>query len=186
MTVIPSCYLFSHFDRKLNIKFILSFIALKKHLEMNTKVFKNYSTLKSVFLFIVVCCFVVDVSRCKEVKKKSVRKYKFIFGRIPPGSFEYPKLNGFYTPKTAVHVCEADPACGGFTFKGTPSIPKQVFEVYFFHFVPKELFEEESKHDQYFHWTSYQVQSRKFVELKNYKFKTNFSDSFQGTCGSKG
>ena len=112
---------------------------------------------------------------------KNVRKSKFLIGRIPPGSFEYPELNGYFSPKKSVRICESDPACGGFTFKGTPKISNQVFEVYFFHFVPKDLFEKSSKIDQFYHWTSYRVQSRKYSKLKNFKIK-NLENIHHGVC----
>ena len=122
-------------------------------------------------MFLRVAIIMLIVFCNQNVWSKSVSKSKFLIGRIPPGRFEYCELNGFFSPKNAVRICEADPSCGGFTFKGTPKIPKQVFEVYFFHYVPKDLFEKSSKIDQYYHWTSYRVQTRKYSKLKNYKIK---------------
>ena len=119
--------------------------------------------------------------------KKTINdlKPKFIIGRIPPGSFEYNQLNGFYTPKKAVQVCESDPACGGFTYKGTPSLPKLKYEVYFFHFVPMNIFEESSSAQQYYHWTSYVVKKRTFSSLKNFKIIENSETASFGTCITK-
>ena len=99
----------------------------------------------------------------------------FHAGRIPPGLFEYPKHNGWMKPGKAVKICETDLACGGFTFKGTPNF-KRKHEVYFFHFVPPEIFLEgkDTKSDKknvsgqkkkYYHWSSYIVHSRDFVKL---------------------
>ena len=83
-------------------------------------------------------------------------------------------LNGFYRPKDAARVCEADPACGGFTFKGTSStsglLSKLKFQIYFFHFFPAEHFDRKRKQDQqqHYHWTSYKVRSRNFVRISGY------------------
>ena len=43
----------------------------------------------------------------------------FYAGRISPGKFEYPKLNGWMLVEEARIICENDLACGGFTFKGS-------------------------------------------------------------------
>ena len=88
-------------------------------------------------------------------------------GRIPPGNFEYPQLNGFYSPKKAIQVCDSDPECAGFTYKGTRSLLKRKYEIYFFHFVVDNIFEN-STEQQYYHWTSYVVKKRRFSRLENY------------------
>ena len=86
-----------------------------------------------------------------------------------PGYYEYDDINGFYKPSEAVTICEEDPACGGLTFKGTPlkfgTLAKRRYKVYFFHFVPEGVFAENKT--QYFHWTSYMVDKRKKVLLRN-------------------
>ena len=69
-----------------------------------------------IILFVVLC--LIDATLAKKRSKKNVKKLDFLFGRIPPGYFEYPALNGYYSPKEAAKVCESDTACGGFTFKG--------------------------------------------------------------------
>ena len=125
--------------------------------------------------------FLFDASLSKKVLKKTDKKQNFLYGRIPPGSFEYPVLNGYYSPKEAAKVCEADTACGGFTFKGVVNSPKNEFEVYFFHYVPKELFDKSQCGNQSFHWTSYIVQARNFTELRNYKIKSSASEE-QRSC----
>jgi len=56
----------------------------------------------------------------------------FHVGRISEGQFEYPQLNGWLTPPKAVILCEEDPQCGGFTYKGT-YMPERQFQVFFFH-----------------------------------------------------
>ena len=40
-------------------------------------------------------------------------------GRISEGQYEYDKLNGWMTPRTAESLCENDGQCGGFTYKGS-------------------------------------------------------------------
>ena len=45
-------------------------------------------------------------------------KANFYAGRIKPGKFEYPLLNGWMLTEEAKLKCENDLACGGFTFKG--------------------------------------------------------------------
>ena len=59
----------------------------------------------------------------------------FHFGRVKPGKFEYPKLNGWMSVEQAVHKCENDFACGGFTFKGSYRTNHTPNEIYFFHVV---------------------------------------------------
>lgn len=59
----------------------------------------------------------------------------FHYGRVKPGKFEYPKLNGRMSVLQAVEKCQQDLACGGFTFKGSYGCKKVDFEMYFFHVV---------------------------------------------------
>ena len=63
---------------------------------------------------------------------------KFYAGRIKPGKFEYPKLNGWMLVDEAKEKCESDEACGGFTFKGSFKTKDLPMEVYFFHIVPPD------------------------------------------------
>lgn len=138
---------------------------------------------KSFLKLLLFSSFVLAVySQVGQKKSKNDLKSKLISGRIPPGSFEYNQLNGFYTPKKAVQVCESDPACGGFTYKGTPSLQKLKYEVYFFHFVPLNIFEETSSVQQYYHWTSFVVMKRTFSSLKNFKIVENSETASYGTC----
>ena len=63
-------------------------------------------------------------------------KCKFYAGRIKPGKFEYPNLNGWMLVDEAKEKCENDFACGGFTFKGSYKTLNHSMEMYFFHVVP--------------------------------------------------
>lgn len=132
------------------------------------------------FLLLTIFNFVL-VTQSKERNKLENGKTKFIFGRIPPGSFEYEELNGFFSPKKAVQICEGDPACGGFTFKGTPNLSKRKYEIYFFHFVPSDVFEDKSK-VQYYYWTSYLVKNRTFSKLQNFRIRHNSETASHGSC----
>lgn len=92
---------------------------------------------------------------------------QFVAGRIPPSRFEFADKNGLYRVDSAVKFCEANSACAGFTFKGTPmttgKLSKRKYEIYFFHFVPPKVFQDVDK--QFYHWTSYLVKSRSYVKL---------------------
>ena len=96
---------------------------------------------------------------CCMAKEEIKRWY---VGRTPPSSFEYSKINGFYTPNQAQSVCEKDRQCGGFTFKGTKRVKDMIPEVYFFHYIDKS-----SKYItteiKYPHWTTYIVGSRDYI-----------------------
>ena len=59
----------------------------------------------------------------------------FYAGRIKPGKFEYPKLNGWMSIEEAVKKCESDSACGAFTFKGSYLTKNKPMEMYFFHLI---------------------------------------------------
>ena len=85
---------------------------------------------------------------------------EFYAGRIKPGKFEYPKLNGLMLVMDAQEKCENDLACAGFTFKGSYKTLKHAMQMYFFHFIPEN-------HDlKYFYWSTYNV-NRKFVKLNH-------------------
>ena len=84
---------------------------------------------------------------------------EFYAGRIKPGKFEYPKLNGWMFVEDAKTKCENDLACGGFTFKGSYKTLMLPMEMYFFHIVP-----EKTGTIDYFYWSTYEV-DRKFVKL---------------------
>ena len=89
---------------------------------------------------------------------------RWYIGRTPPSSFEYSTINGFYSPKQAQVICEKDPQCGGFTFKGSKRILYMIPEVYFFHFIYERsnYLTTEIKHP---HWTTYIVGSRDHILL---------------------
>jgi hypothetical protein len=60
-------------------------------------------------------------------------------GMISHYEFEYKQLNGWMTPKEAVTKCEADLACGGFTFYGSNLSSQDVVFVFFVHFIEINL-----------------------------------------------
>ena len=68
-------------------------------------------------VFYLKVTLLLSIAYCGKVKIKKKGK-SFLVGRIPPGQFEYPELNGFYTPKEAQKVCDEDLQCAGFSFKG--------------------------------------------------------------------
>ena len=88
----------------------------------------------------------------------SVVSTEFYAGRIKPGKFEYPELNGFMLVDEAVANCENDLACGGFTFKGSYRTRHDLKEIYFFHVVL------DTKDNVYLYWSTYKVK-RKYVKL---------------------
>ena len=174
-------------DRYLNRNFFLLSPKLRKGLVLfsfapffNIPCWACLKNMKPVTVLFFVFCL-IDFGLIKKVPKKNEKKQNFLFGRIPPGYFEYPDLNGFYSPKAAAKVCESDTACGGFTFKGVINSPKKVFEVYFFHYVPKEIFDINNGQAQFFHWTSYIAKTRNFTELKNFKIRARQSEEL-GLC----
>ena len=87
---------------------------------------------------------------------------RWLIGRTPPSIFEYPRINGFYTPKQAQSICEKDIQCGGFTFKGSKKIMHTVPEVYFFHFI-NESSSYLTTEIRYPHWTTYIIASRDHI-----------------------
>ena len=115
-------------------------------------------------------------------------KARFYAGRIKPGQFEYPKLNGWMFIENAKDICESDLACGGFTFKGSYKTTSLPMEMYFFHIVPvvssnqltiktflerykfldflrnlsNENIDSEERINKYYHWSTYEVE-RDFI-----------------------
>ena len=87
---------------------------------------------------------------------------RWFIGRTPPSIFEYPRLNGFHSPKHAQSICEKDIQCGGFTFKGSKKMMHTTPEVYFFHFI-NESSRYLTTEVEYPHWTSYIVGSRDHI-----------------------
>lgn len=98
----------------------------------------------------------------KANSSKGIKKW--YIGRVPPSSFEYPQLNGFYSPKIAKYICESDLKCGGFTYKGTKKISYIVPEIYFFHFI-NESANYLTTEIKYPHWSTYIVGSRDYVVI---------------------
>ena len=96
----------------------------------------------------------------------SIVEGNFSAGRIKPGRFEYPKLNGWMSIDEAKIVCEADSACGGFTFKGPFADGSLHVDAYFFHFVPSNTFND----SRYFYWSTYEP-NRKLIILPGKKMK---------------
>ena len=94
----------------------------------------------------------------------------FYAGRISPGKFEYPKLNGWMLVEEARINCENDLACGGFTFKGSYKTLSLPMEMYFYHIVP------EKTGMDYFYWSTYEV-DRKFVKLSKVSMKKEMKHS---------
>ena len=92
--------------------------------------------------------------------------YKSWFiGRVPPSSFEYEQLNGFYSPKRAKYLCERDFQCGGFTFKGTTNNSTNKVEIYFFHFISDQA-SYLTTEIQYPHWTTYIDGNKDYIVIK--------------------
>ena len=102
----------------------------------------------------------------KTIASQNITKLRksWFIGRTPPSSFEYSKLNGFYSPKEAKNICEGDIQCGGFTFKGTKRIKSIIPEVYFFHYI-NEKSDYLTKNIKYPHWTTYIVGSRDYIVI---------------------
>ena len=124
----------------------------------------------------------------------------FQSGRLKPGHFEYPKLNGWMFVNEAVERCEADLACGGFTFKGSYRTKNVPMDVYFFHIVKsnyktaleqkglkdllfqcsylkqkfpylRRISEPVPKHEKYAYWSTYEVQ-RGYITVPNTTLKS--------------
>ena len=94
----------------------------------------------------------------------------FFAGRIKPGKFEYPKLNGLMSVNNGIRKCENDLACAGFTFKGSYKTLNHAMQMYFFHFIP------DNNDFKYLYWSTYKV-DRNFVKLYNITVKSDFKYS---------
>ena len=101
---------------------------------------------------------------------------EFYAGRIKPGKFEYPELNGWMLVEEAKTKCENDLACGGFTFKGSYKTLNHLMEIYFFHIIIPG-----NKVDNYFYWSTYKA-NRNFVKLSNMTVKCgkDYSQHYTG------
>ena len=117
----------------------------------------------------------IQISFSTCMVKQDVKRW--FGGRTPPSSFEYPSINGFYSPKQAQIICERDIQCGGFTFKGAKNVRDIVPEVYFFHFIHEtsNYLTTEIEHP---HWTSYIVGSRDYIIISGI-FYTNTSGNWR-------
>ena len=88
----------------------------------------------------------------------------FFTGRYVVGHYlEYPELNGFFSPKSAVTICEGDFDCTGFTYQGAKNVG-QSFYIYFFRYVAPPSISLSSVTNEEKVWTSYRVK-RSFVTL---------------------
>ena len=96
---------------------------------------------------------------------------EFYAGRIKPGKFEYPELNGWMLVEEAKTKCENDLACGGFTFKGSYKTLNRLMEIYFFHIIPDD------KVDNYFYWSTYKA-NRNFVKLSNMTISIKYGKDY--------
>ena len=106
-----------------------------------------------------------------DTKFNVKRHRRWFVGRVPPSSFEYPKLNGNYFPKHARRLCEGDFQCAGFTFKGLQNQTSFKPEIYFFHLV-NESATYLTTEIKYPHWTTYVACSRQYVVISgNYNFE---------------
>ena len=94
----------------------------------------------------------------------------FYAGRIKPGKFEYPKINGLMSVNDAQRECENDLSCAGFTFKGSYKTLNRTMQMYFFHFIP------ENNDVKYLYWSTYKV-DRNYVKLTGITVKSNFEYS---------
>ena len=115
---------------------------------------RRWRTLFHVYMILIKICLCIN-----SMEGKVKRWY---IGRTPPSSFEYPKINGFFSPKQAKAICERDVQCGGFTFKGSKRIKYIVPEVYFFHFIDNNS-SYLTTEIKFPHWTSYIVGSRDYI-----------------------
>ena len=133
----------------------------------------------------------------------------FYAGRIKPGKFEYPKLNGWMSIEEAVEKCESDLACGAFTFKGSYLTKNKPMEMYFFHLTKpinkvltldaslKELISKFEylvskfpylkgideiviQKQHYPYWSIYEVE-RKYIEIRNVRIKSKATASILST-----
>ena len=112
------------------------------------------STVSHVYIIYIQILFTIGNGR-GNVKQ-------WFIGRTPPSIFEYPRINGFYSPRQAQSICEKDIQCGGFTFKGSKKIIHTTPEVYFFHFI-NESSSYLTTEIRYPHWTTYIIGSRDHI-----------------------
>ena len=133
------------------------------------------------FLFCVILYHLIVDSFAKSNVKENIRKEDksnsyskketgYFVGRFVSGHYlEYQELNGFYDPKIAVKICEANFECAGFTYQGAKNVGQR-FYIYFFRYVTPRLFSLSSVTNEEKVWTSYRVK-RSFVVLPKKKEK---------------
>ena len=112
---------------------------------------------------LVTVTFILVVRTTSYIHVQGKPYKSWYIGRVPPSSFEYDQLNGFYYPKRAKYVCDRDLQCGGFTFKGTLNDSTNEVETYFFHYVNIKYLTTEI---QYPHWTTYIDGTKGYVVIK--------------------
>ena len=116
-------------------------------------------------VLLCVCFYTLTYIKNISSKEHNTRQQKrWYIGRVPPSSFEYPTLNGFYSPKEAQQICEKNLQCAGFTFKGTKKASSFVPEILFFHYIDLNA-PYITTEIKYPHWTTYIVGSRDYVVL---------------------
>ena len=106
----------------------------------------------------------------------------FIIGRVLPTEFDYADLNGIMRPSEAANVCENDPICAGFTYRGlrfhNVSLPETPYEILFFRFIASGInFDDDAL---FSNWVTYRV-NRNFAEYNGYfpgEVFEKFSDNF--------
>ena len=124
--------------------------------------------------------FLIIVLNIKVISAERLVDKNWYVGRVPPLHFEYPNINGYFAPLNAMHICENDLQCGGFTFKGSKEHEDER-EIYFFHFVRDD---EQSLREymEYPHWTTFIVGSRNYVMVPGHYLQSfgNFTNLDKG------
>ena len=118
---------------------------------------------QSIMYATYLLTLLITVTEAMLITARKHRQEWFI-GRVPPTRFEYSKLNGFYTPKKALELCEKDLQCGGFTFKGAKTILTNKVEIYFFHIIKQDS-ASLALYKRYPQWSTYIVSYRDYVVL---------------------
>ena len=119
----------------------------------------------NLMIYLILIYNILQLKSTIMCQNITEQKKSWFVGRTPPSSFEYSKLNGFYSPKEAKNLCEQDIQCGGFTFKGTKRIKYIIPEVYFFHYIDEKS-DYLTENIKYPHWTTYIVGSRDYIVIK--------------------
>ena len=117
----------------------------------------------------ITCCavwhvYIMYIRLIFCIGMSTAKVKQWFIGRTPPSVFEYPRINGFYSPKRAKSICQEDIQCGGFTFKGSKKMMHTSREIYFFHFI-NESSSFLTTEIRYPHWTSYIVGSRDHIVI---------------------